>query len=177
MAWLTVDHDDNNVVWFLSHLIEAIRAVTPALATELGEVLEEHGDEAERYVLTSLINEIHEAGTRMTLVIDDWQRVTDPATIAALNYLLVYASEDLNVIVTSRSQSGLPMSRMRMQDELLEIDATALRFDVAESENFLVDLEWAGPRPRRRRGTHRQDRRLGGRTAAGIVVAARPRRP
>ena len=27
-----------------------------------------------------------------------------------------------------------------MQDELLEIDATALRFDVAESENFLVEL-------------------------------------
>jgi serine/threonine-protein kinase PknK len=140
VAWLTVDHDDNNVVWFLSHLIEAIRAVTPALATELGEVLQEHDDEAERYVLTSLINEIDETGTRMTLVIDDWQRVTDPATIGALLYLLVYASDDLNVVVTSRSQSGLPMSRMRMQDELLEIDATALRFDVAESKNFLVDL-------------------------------------
>lgn len=140
VAWLTVDHDDNNVVWFLSHLIEAIRAVTPALAAELGEVLEEHGDEAERYVLTSLINEIHDTGTRMTLVIDDWQRVTDPATIGALKYLLVFASDDLNVVVTSRNQSGLPMSRMRMQDELLEIDATALRFDVAESENFLVDL-------------------------------------
>ena len=140
MAWLTVDHDDNNVVWFLSHLIEAIRAVTPALATELGEVLQEHGDEAERYVLTSLINEIHQSGTRMTLVIDDWQRVTDPATIGALLYLLVYASDDLTVMVTSRSQSGLPMSRMRMQDELVEIDATALRFDVVESENFLVEL-------------------------------------
>jgi serine/threonine-protein kinase PknK len=140
VAWLTVDHDDNNVVWFLSHLIEAIRAVTPALATELGEVLEEHGDEAERYVLTSLINEIHQSGTRMTLVIDDWQRVTDPATIGALLYLLVYASDELTVVVTSRSQSGLPMSRLRMQDELLEIDATALRFDVAESENFLVEL-------------------------------------
>ena len=25
VAWLTVDHDDNNVVWFLAHLIEAIR--------------------------------------------------------------------------------------------------------------------------------------------------------
>jgi ATP/maltotriose-dependent transcriptional regulator MalT len=140
VAWLTVDHDDNNVVWFLSHLIEAIRAVTPALATELGEVLEEHGDESERYVLTSLINEIQQSGMRMTLVIDDWQRVTDPATIGALLYLLVYASDDLNVVVTSRSQSGLPMSRMRMQDELVEIDATALRFDVAESQNFLVGL-------------------------------------
>ena len=88
VAWLTVDHDDNNVVWFLSHLIEAIRTVTPALATELGEVLQEHGDEAERYVLTSLINEIHQSGARMTLVIDDWQRVTDPATFAAMRYLL-----------------------------------------------------------------------------------------
>src|SRR6185437_7277110 len=140
VAWLTVDHDDNNVVWFLSHLIEAIRAVTPALATELGEVLEEHGDEAERYVLTSLINEIHQSGTQMTLVIDDWHQVTDKATSQALRYLLDNLGPGLTVVVTGRSQAGLPMSRMRMRNELVEIDATALRFDMAESESFLVDL-------------------------------------
>ncbi|MET0993316.1 MAG: protein kinase [Mycobacterium sp.] len=140
VAWLTVDNDDNNAVWFLSHLIEAIRTVTPALAAELGELLEEHGDEAERYVLTSLINEIHQSGTQMTLVIDDWHQVTDPATIAALRYLLDNICTGLTVVVTGRTQVGLPMSRMRMQDELVEIDATALRFDIAESENFLVDL-------------------------------------
>ncbi len=140
VAWLTVDHDDNNLVWFLSHMIEAIRAVTPALATELGEVLEEHGDEAERYVLTSLINEIHQSGTRMTLVVDDWHRVTDEATIGALRYLLDNAGAGLTVMVTGRHQRGLPMSRMRMQDELVEIDAAALRFDAAESAEFLVDL-------------------------------------
>ena len=32
VAWLTVDHDDNNVVWFLAHLIEAIRSARPVLA-------------------------------------------------------------------------------------------------------------------------------------------------
>ena len=140
VAWLTVDHDDNNVVWFLCHLIEAIRAVTPALAADLAEVLEEHGDEAERYVLTSLINEIQQSATRMTLVIDDWHQITDPATIAALRYLLDNLASGLTVVVTSRSQRGLPMSRMRMQDELVEIDANALRFDVDESESFLVGL-------------------------------------
>ena len=140
VAWLTVDHDDNNVVWFLAHLIEAIRTVTPVLAIELGEVLEEHGDEAERYVLTSLINEIHQSGTRITLVIDDWHLVTGPATIGALRYLLDNVCDELNVVVTGRNQVGLPMSRMRMQDELVEIDATALRFDIAEAEHFLVDL-------------------------------------
>ena len=65
---------------------------------------------------------------------------------------------------------------MRMQDELVEIDATALRFDIAESENFLVDLVgwiWtvatsksSPPRPTAGRGV-----------AAGIAVAAGRRGP
>ena len=136
VAWLTVDHDDNNVVWFLAHLVEAIRAVTPALAAELWEVLEEHGDESERYVLTSLVNEVHQSGTRMMLVIDDWHLVTNKATIAALRYLLDNLCSGLTLLVTSRSQRGLPMSRMRVRDDLVEIDSTALRFDVDESEIF-----------------------------------------
>ena len=60
VAWLTIDDDDNNVVWFLAHLLESLRRVRPALAASLGQVLEEHGDDAGRYVLTTLIDEIHE---------------------------------------------------------------------------------------------------------------------
>ncbi|HEY5853636.1 MAG TPA: protein kinase [Aldersonia sp.] len=140
VAWLTVDHDDNNVVWFLSHLTEAIRVVAPALAGELVEMLEEHGDEAQQYVLTSLINEIHRSGTRWTLVIDDWHLITDTATIDALRYLLDNLSPGLRLVVTGRKPSGLPMSRLRMRDEVVEIGTTALRFDTAESESFLVDV-------------------------------------
>jgi len=127
VAWLTVDHDDNNVVWFLAHLIEAIRSARPVLARELGEALQVHGDEAERYVLTSLINEIHERGERVAVVIDDWHRVTDPATVAAMGFLLDNGCHHLQVVVTSRTQSGLPLSRMRVRDELVEIDSAALR--------------------------------------------------
>ena len=48
VAWLTVDDDDNNVVWFLAHLLEAIRRVHPGLAAPLGQILEQRGDEAAR---------------------------------------------------------------------------------------------------------------------------------
>jgi ATP/maltotriose-dependent transcriptional regulator MalT len=140
VAWLTVDNDDNNLVWFLSHLIEAIRAAKPTLATELSDVLEERGDESERYVLTSLINEIDQSGEPLTLVLDDWHVVSEKATVEALRYLLDNACPTLKVVVTSRTQSGLPMSRMRMRDELVEIDSAAMRFDIDESEQFLVGL-------------------------------------
>ena len=46
-------------------------------------MLEEHGDHAGRYVLTTLIDEIHDDDDRIALVIDDWHRVSDPATTAA----------------------------------------------------------------------------------------------
>lgn len=140
VAWLTVDHDDDNVVWFLSHLVEAIRRVQPTLAEELGQVLEDHGEDAEAYVLTALVNEIHSAGRRVALVIDDWHRVSSPATVAALGYLIQHGCHHLQVVVTSRNRAGLPMSRMRLDDELIEIDSTALRFDSDESRQLLVDL-------------------------------------
>ncbi|WZU34071.1 Serine/threonine-protein kinase PknK [Rhodococcus ruber] len=140
VAWLNVDHDDNNVVWFLTHLVESIRQVRPSLARELGQVLDEHGDEAERYVLTSLVDEIHEAGERLVVIIDDWHRVTDPATVAAMAFLLDNACHHLQLVVVGRTRSGLPTSRMRVRDELVEIDYEQLRFDVDEARVFLVDL-------------------------------------
>jgi ATP/maltotriose-dependent transcriptional regulator MalT len=140
VAWLTVDHDDNNAVWFLVHLIEAIRRVRPGLAHELADTLEEHRDEAERYVLASLINEIHESDERVAVVIDDWHRVTNAATISAMEFLLDNGCHHLQFVVTSRTRSGLPTGRLRVRNELIEIDSGALRFDAREASSFFEDL-------------------------------------
>ena len=148
VAWLTVDEDDDNVVWFLSHLIEAIRRIRPVLAEDLGQVLAAHVDEAARYVLTALVDGIGATADRVALVIDDWHRVSADETVAALAFLLDNMGERLRVIVTSRSRSGLPLGRLRVRDELVVIDAAALRFNAAESRSLLVDvgrLRLAGP--------------------------------
>ncbi len=140
VAWLTVDDDDNNEVWFLAHLLESIRRVRPELAESLGQVLEEHGDDACRYVLTSLIDEIHEHDDRIAVVIDDWHRVSDSQTKAALGFLLDNGCHHLQIIVTSWSRAGLPLSRLRIRDELIEIDSGALRFDIDEAALLLNDF-------------------------------------
>ncbi|OBF62046.1 serine/threonine protein kinase [Mycobacterium sp. 852002-50816_SCH5313054-b] len=140
VAWLTVDDDDNNVVWFLAHVLEAIRRVHPAVAASLGQVLEERGEEAVRYVLTSLIDEIDEIGTPVTLVIDDWQRVSHSRTTEALRYLIDHGSHHLQFIVNSWSRARLPLSKLRLRDELVEIDCDNLRFDADEAQALLKDI-------------------------------------
>jgi serine/threonine-protein kinase PknK len=139
VAWLTVDDDDNNEVWFLAHLLESIRRVRPSLAVPLGRVLEEHGDDAARYVLTTLVDELHAADDRMALVIDDWHRVSNAATIAALAFLLEYGCHHLQILVTSWSRGGLPLGKLRIRDELVEIDSESLRFNVDEARSLLND--------------------------------------
>jgi serine/threonine-protein kinase PknK len=140
VAWLTIDDDDNNEVWFLAHLLEAVRRVRPALAESLGQVLEDHGDDASRYVLTSLIDEIHEQDDRIAVVIDDWHRVSDSQTGASLGFLLDNGCHHLQIIVTSWSRAGLPLSRLRIRDELVEIDSGPLRFNTDEAASLLNDV-------------------------------------
>ncbi len=140
VAWLTVDDDDNNVVWFLAHMLAAIRRVRPALAAPLEQILEQRGDEATRYVLTSLIDEIDENGDPITLVIDDWQRVSDTQTIDALRFLIDHGCDHLQIIVTSWSRAQLPLSKLRIRDELVEIDCEKLRFDPEEAQSLLNEI-------------------------------------
>lgn len=140
VGWLTVDDDDNNAVWFIVHMLESLRRVHPELAASMCQVLEEHGDDAARYVLTSLIDEIHEKDDHIALVIDDWQRVDDEATTAALGFLLEHGCHHLQVIVTSWSRAGLPLSKLRIRDELVEIGGGSLRFDVNEARCLLNDI-------------------------------------
>lgn len=140
VAWLTIDSDDDNVVWFLAHLIDAVRSVRPTSAHGLRQALEARGEDAGRYVLTSLINEIDSERTRLVVIIDDWHRISRPAPIEALAYLLDHATAHLQIVVTSRTRAGLPTGRLRVRDDLVEIDSAALRFDVSESRAMLVDV-------------------------------------
>jgi len=141
VGWLTIDDDDNNVVWFLAHLLELIRRVRPALAASLSQALDEHGDAAVRYVLTTVIDEIHDKDDRIAVVIDDWHRVSDPQTTAALGFLLEHGCHHMRIIVTSWSRAGLPVSKLRIVDELVEIDSDALRFDIDEARSLLNDID------------------------------------
>ncbi|MEP9416098.1 protein kinase [Gordonia sp. VNQ95] len=140
VAWLTADDDDNNSSWFTTHLIEAIRRADPEVTADLDEVIDDHRERADQHALTSLINAIHERGEHILIVVDDWHRVTDPAAIASMEFLLEHGCHHLQLLITSRSRIGLPVSRMRVADELVEIDIAELCFDADEARTFLVDV-------------------------------------
>lgn len=138
-AWLAIDSDDNNTAWFLGHLIEAIGRALPDLAETLQQEFYGHLENTPRYVFNALINCLHSGKQTLAIVIDDWHRVDDATTASAMAYLLENSCHHLYVIVTSRVRTGLPLSALEVQGELVEIDSSLLKFDAAESQALLVD--------------------------------------
>ena len=55
-------------------------------------------------------------------------------------FLIDHGSHRLQIIVNSWSRARLPLSELRLRDELVEIDCETLRFDVDEAQSLLNDI-------------------------------------
>ncbi|WP_281690613.1 LuxR C-terminal-related transcriptional regulator [Pseudonocardia thermophila] len=139
VAWLSLDRDDNDAVWFLSNLITAVRRVEPALAGELIDLLEERSQDVRRYVLTELVNQIAEYRRPLAIVFDDWHLIDDPDAAAALDFLLNAGPDNLHLVITSRTRAPA-IGRLKVRNQVTEVDATLLRFDRQESAEFLLGI-------------------------------------
>ena len=111
----------------------------PDLADALQQEFEGRLENTQQYVFNALIDRLHSDNETLVLVLDDWHRVDNAETTDALAYLLENCCHHLHLIVVSRTRTGLPLSTLSVQGELVEIDASHLRFDMAESKALLVD--------------------------------------
>ena len=142
VAWLGLHRDDNDPHWFLSHLLEALRRALPAedALDELKALIEQGAEDTQRYTLSALLELVARHERRIVLTFDDWHLIEDAQVHRALVHLLDFAPHNLSLILTSRTRPRLPLSRLAVRRQLTEVDADTLRFDLAETRAFLVDL-------------------------------------
>jgi len=140
VAWLSMDKDDNDPLRFLAYLIEAIRSAEPSLGADLVSLLESQSDQIAGFLLTELVNQLHDYGEDFYLFLDDWHLVKDKKSEEAIVFLLEHAPANLHLVITSRSRPSFPMLKLMLQNEVTEIHGADLRFDLQESEYFFRDL-------------------------------------
>ncbi|MFC8531419.1 protein kinase [Nocardia sp. NPDC057227] len=140
-AWIGIDADDDAASWFLAHMVEAIRRVRPDIGLGLGQVLEERPADGIGYVVATLIDELHSSDEPVVVLIDDWHRITDEGARGVLDTLLGNGCHHLRFVIATRDLGALPLSRLRVDDELVEIDAARLRFGPDETGAVLAHGE------------------------------------
>lgn len=132
IAWLSLDERDNDPGEFLVYLVEAIR-----LAVGDDRSGGSAPDPRPEAVITRLINRVGEVDGQIVLVLDDFHVIKNRDVLSAVDYLIEHQPPQLHVVITSRTEPPLSLSRLRGRGELVEIGADELRFTIDEAEAFL----------------------------------------
>ena len=143
-AWLSLDANDNDYLHFLTYLVAALNRRSGGDNITIGDkalkLLQSPQPPPVETVLISLINEIATAPNKIILILDDYHLIEAKAIHNALNFLLENLPQRLHLVIATREDPLLPLSRLRARDQLTELRAIDLRFTVPEAAEFLNEI-------------------------------------
>jgi LuxR family transcriptional regulator, maltose regulon positive regulatory protein len=137
VAWLTIDSDDDEATRFLFYVSQALQHACQGVGLGATELILENNLIDPQAVLSSLINDLAELDDEVYLFLEDYHWLNDRRIHQAVAYFLRHAPSHCHVVITTRAEPSLPLATFRAQNQLLEIDALALRFDQQETQAFI----------------------------------------
>jgi LuxR family transcriptional regulator, maltose regulon positive regulatory protein len=139
-AWLSLDAGDNDPTRFLQYLLNAIQSITPAIGKELLEMLQGTQPAQHTNIINLLTTEIASVSGEFALVLDDFHVINSEAVLNIIRYLLEHLPDRKHLVLLTRVDPSLPLSRLRVRNKLADIRADQLRFSRDEIATFLNNV-------------------------------------
>src|SRR5262245_26080079 len=121
VAWVSLDGADDDVRRFVGYLMAALRNVEAIGWTEVLDAARAASPEATQAFLSEILNAIAEGGRPVTLVLDDYHVLESPRVHAAVQFMVDHLPPNLRMIIATRSDPPLTLSRLRARDMLTEV--------------------------------------------------------
>jgi LuxR family maltose regulon positive regulatory protein len=137
VAWLAIDPDDDEPPRFFFYVTQAMHRATPGVGADALDLIKETFLISPQAIVSTLINDLTDIDEEVYLFLEDYHWVTDPEIHHAIAFLLRHAPSQVHVVLTARTEPPLPLASLRANNQLLEIDASELRFDLQETREFL----------------------------------------
>ncbi|GLV60723.1 LuxR family transcriptional regulator [Dictyobacter sp. S3.2.2.5] len=143
IAWVSLDAGDNDPIRFWRYILTACLPWSDAssgqqalslLMTTIQPSLQPVSLER---VLTLFLNPIDQQVQHYLLILEDYHVLSTPRIHESLAFLLAHLPQRLHVLLISRREPPIGLSRLRANGELNELLAGELRFTYEEMEDFL----------------------------------------
>ncbi len=139
-VWFSIDAGDNDPVRFWDYVIAAIQTVYPDIGEQTLTLLHEPQPLPIETIISTLINELSALPDLLTLVLDDYHVIESSAIHDGLTFLVEHMPSQMRLIMTTRADPPLPLARMRVRGQLLELRSTDLRFSSPQIATFFTDV-------------------------------------
>jgi ATP/maltotriose-dependent transcriptional regulator MalT len=140
VVWVSLDESDNDPARFLSYLVGALQNVEESIGEGVLSSLRSPEQPPIETVMGALINELAGAEREVTVVFDDYHLVDSERVHEAVSFFLEHLPKNVSLVIATRTDPPLPLSKLRAGDQVTEIRAADLRFTTGEASAFLKDV-------------------------------------
>jgi LuxR family maltose regulon positive regulatory protein len=146
VAWLSLDELDTSPTRFWVALIAALRrcgGYAPGFGETAVALLESPQPPPLSTILTALLQELEGRSAPpapIVLIVDDYQVIEDPAIHQGMSFFLEHLPAHVHLILASRVDPDLQLSRWRVRGHLTEIRVDDLRFQEGEASQYLGQM-------------------------------------
>ncbi|GGD75905.1 LuxR C-terminal-related transcriptional regulator [Caballeronia grimmiae] len=135
VGWLSLTSDDKGYVDFCTALFSAMQR--SGLPVEMDLPPEGASAVAMDTSIAAIVEAAVDLPKDLYLFIDDYHYVEAPLAHKFLQKLLDHGPGNLHFVIASRTAPPLGLSRLRMMDQIVEVDSAGLPFDLAETRAFV----------------------------------------
>jgi LuxR family transcriptional regulator, maltose regulon positive regulatory protein len=140
VVWFSIDAGDNDPVRFWDYVIAAIQTAYPDIGEQTLTLLHEPQPLPIETILSTLINELSVLPDLLAVVLDDYHVIELSAIHEGLAFLVEHMPSNIRLIMTTRIDPPLPLARMRVRSQLLELRSADLRFSPPQIATFFSDV-------------------------------------
>jgi LuxR family maltose regulon positive regulatory protein len=137
VAWLSLDEGDGNPTRFLIYLVAALQTIAADIGAGVLGVIQTPQPPPIESILIALLNEITTIPNNFVLVLDDYHVIDSKPVDEALTFLLKHLPPQVHLVIATREDPHLPLTRLRARGQLTELRDADLRFSPAEATDFL----------------------------------------
>ena len=135
-CWLSLDEDDSDPQQFFRYLTAAVRPL-PGSQSQLSQLLQANQRVHAKTMIKAFVHDVTAVAEPFILVLDDYHALDSPDVDEALATLLDLMPPQMTLVLTTRTDPGFPISRLRARGQLIELRADDLRFTEVEAAQFL----------------------------------------
>ncbi len=139
VAWVSLDEGDNDPMRFWRYACTALEGIHPGVGEHILPLLQVPYPPSIESMLTRLINLLTASATPSALVLDDYHLITTAQIHQALTFLLEHMPPSMHLVIITRYEPPLPLARLRVRRQIIELRDADLRFTVEEVGNFFTE--------------------------------------
>lgn len=148
VAWLSLDEGDRSTEHFLLYLIQALQSIQAQTGSSALALLHSGQNIPVEALLSTVLNDLSDVSGDFAIILDDYHTCDEPDVARIIEFLLDHRPPQMHVVLTSRTEPSLNLTRLRATDQIVEITAADLRFTDQEIQDFLEEVLDARPSAR-----------------------------